>query len=145
MIWFISTLVAISLLISINTALSLIYSLQLTAAHALRFSVFTSRFLATDLNTETRTSTHYEVFLLYFGFNHSVLLCPNLYSINLHNSLRTRSNLDLVLSTAEPSWTLFRDGYVSLTHGLTSMTACKRPSLFPINLPHRPHRKHLLL
>jgi hypothetical protein len=36
----------------------------------------------------------------YFAFNHSVLLCPNLYSTNLHNSLRTCSILVLVLSTA---------------------------------------------
>jgi hypothetical protein len=40
----------------------------------------------------------------YFVFNHSVLLCPNLYSTNLHTSLRTCSILVLVLSTAEPSW-----------------------------------------
>jgi hypothetical protein len=55
--------------------------------------------------------------LCYFVFNHSVFLCPNLYSINLHSSLTTRSILVLVLSTAEPSWTLFRDGFMSLTHG----------------------------
>jgi hypothetical protein len=44
----------------------------------------------------------------YFVFNHSVLLCPNLYSVKLHNTLSTRSILVLVLSTAEPSCTLFR-------------------------------------
>jgi hypothetical protein len=42
----------------------------------------------------------------YFVFSHSVLLCLSLYSINLHNSPRTRSILVLVLSTAEPSSTL---------------------------------------
>jgi hypothetical protein len=36
----------------------------------------------------------------YFIFNHSVCLCPNLYSINLHNSQTTCSILVLVLSTA---------------------------------------------
>jgi hypothetical protein len=36
----------------------------------------------------------------YFVFNHSALLCPNLYSNNLYNSLRTCSILVLVLSTA---------------------------------------------
>jgi hypothetical protein len=36
----------------------------------------------------------------YFVFNHSVLLCPNLYSANLHNSLRTRPILFFVPSTA---------------------------------------------
>jgi hypothetical protein len=34
-----------------------------TAAHALGFQVFTSRLLATDLNIQTSTSNHYEVFL----------------------------------------------------------------------------------
>jgi hypothetical protein len=36
---------------------------QFTVAHALGFFVFTSRVLVTDLNTETSTSNHYEVFL----------------------------------------------------------------------------------
>jgi hypothetical protein len=34
----------------------------------------------------------------HFVFNHFVLLCPNLYSTNIHNSLRTCSILVLVLS-----------------------------------------------
>jgi hypothetical protein len=38
---------------------------QSTVAHALGFSVSTSRLLATELNTETSTSIHYEVFLLF--------------------------------------------------------------------------------
>jgi hypothetical protein len=38
---------------------------QFTVAHALGFSVFTTRLLATDLNTETSASNHYEVFLLF--------------------------------------------------------------------------------
>jgi hypothetical protein len=42
----------------------------------------------------------------YFIFNHSSLHCPNQYSINLHNSLRTHSILVLALSTVEPSWIL---------------------------------------
>jgi hypothetical protein len=73
-----------------------------------------------------------------FLFNHPVLLCPNLYSIHLHNSLRTRSILVLVLSTAEPSWTLFCDIFISLTHGFSAMTDCKRPLLSLINLRHVP-------
>jgi hypothetical protein len=36
---------------------------QFTVAHALGLSVFTSRLLATDLNTEISTSNYYEVFL----------------------------------------------------------------------------------
>jgi hypothetical protein len=38
---------------------------QFTVAHAVGFPVFTSRLLATDLNTETITSNHYEVFLAF--------------------------------------------------------------------------------
>jgi hypothetical protein len=38
---------------------------QFTVPHALGFSVITSRLLATDINTETSTSNHYEVFLLF--------------------------------------------------------------------------------
>jgi hypothetical protein len=40
-------------------------NLEFTVAHALVFSVSTSRLLAMDLNTETSTSNHYEVFLLF--------------------------------------------------------------------------------
>jgi hypothetical protein len=47
--------------ISTSVTFSLIF--QSTVVHALGFSVFTSRLLATDLNTETSTSNHYEVFL----------------------------------------------------------------------------------
>jgi hypothetical protein len=39
------------------------HNLQFTVAHVLGFPVFTSRHLATDLNTETIISNHYEVFL----------------------------------------------------------------------------------
>jgi hypothetical protein len=66
----------------------------------------------------------------YVVFSPSVLLCPNLYSINPHNPLRTRSILVLI--------------FVWLTHGFSAMTDCKRPSLSPINFRHVHHRKHLL-
>jgi hypothetical protein len=53
-----------SLLITLSyNAIAILYSLQFTVAHALGYSVSTSRLLATDLNTETSTSNHYEVFL----------------------------------------------------------------------------------
>jgi hypothetical protein len=42
-----------------------LHTFQFTVAHALGFSVFSNRFLATDLNTETSASRHYEVFLLF--------------------------------------------------------------------------------
>jgi hypothetical protein len=38
---------------------------QFVVAHALGFSVFTSRLLATDLNRETSTLDQYEAFFLY--------------------------------------------------------------------------------
>jgi hypothetical protein len=40
---------------------SLLGNSQRTVEHALGFSVCTRRLLATDLNTETSTSDHYEV------------------------------------------------------------------------------------
>jgi hypothetical protein len=45
------------------SAIADLHNLQFTVEHALGFSVFISRVLATDLNTETSTSNHYEVFL----------------------------------------------------------------------------------
>jgi hypothetical protein len=62
MIGFIGTLVK-PLLITLKyrkySAIANLHTLDITAAHALGFSVFTSRLLATDLNTETSTSDHY--------------------------------------------------------------------------------------
>jgi hypothetical protein len=46
-------------------AIADLHTFQSTVAHALGFPVFTSRLLATDLNTETSISDHYEVFLLF--------------------------------------------------------------------------------
>jgi hypothetical protein len=40
-----------------------LHNLQFTVAHTLGFSVFTSHLLTMDLNTETSTSNHYEIFL----------------------------------------------------------------------------------
>jgi hypothetical protein len=47
------------------SAIADLHTFQFTVAHALVFSAFTSRLLATDLNTEISTSYHYEVFLLF--------------------------------------------------------------------------------
>jgi hypothetical protein len=44
-------------------AIAILRTFQFTVAHALGLSVFTSRILATELNTETSTSNRYEVFL----------------------------------------------------------------------------------
>jgi hypothetical protein len=46
-------------------AIADLHTFQFTVAHALGFFAFTSRLLATDLNTEISTSNHYEVFLLF--------------------------------------------------------------------------------
>jgi hypothetical protein len=63
MIGFIDAFFVQSLLITINAALSLIYTLSSLPLHTHYYSVFTSSILATDLNTGTITSNHYEVFL----------------------------------------------------------------------------------
>jgi hypothetical protein len=67
-------------------AIADLHKFQFTVAQTLGFSVFTSRLLATDLNTETSTSTHYEVFLLFrlqslgnLGTKHSSGLTPPAY------------------------------------------------------------------
>jgi hypothetical protein len=63
MIGFINTLVTNSLNHTYYSANAELHDLQCNVAHALGFSVSTSRLLATDLNTETNTSNHYEVLL----------------------------------------------------------------------------------
>jgi hypothetical protein len=63
MIGYIGTSVTISLNYNWYNAIADLHNLQFTVAHALRFSVSTSCLLATDLNTETFTSNHPEVFM----------------------------------------------------------------------------------
>jgi hypothetical protein len=46
------------------SAITDLLNFQFTVAHALGISDFTSLLLATDLNTETSISNHYEVFFL---------------------------------------------------------------------------------
>jgi hypothetical protein len=65
MIGFISTLVTIYVNYSQYSDIADLHTLQFTVSHALGFSDFTSRLLATDLNTENSTSNHYEVLLLF--------------------------------------------------------------------------------
>jgi hypothetical protein len=55
--------VTISLNYNQYSAIADLHTLQLTAAHALGFSVFISRLLEMDLDTEISTSDHYDVFL----------------------------------------------------------------------------------
>jgi hypothetical protein len=85
MIGFIGTWLQ-SVLITINTthtyklysAIDDLQTFQFTAAHALGFSLYTSRLLATDLNTETITSNYYEVILSSLTLYSSVLICTQL-------------------------------------------------------------------
>jgi hypothetical protein len=63
MIGFTSTSVTRSLNHTYYSAIANLHNFQFTFAHVLGLSVSISRLLATDLNTETSTSSHYEVFL----------------------------------------------------------------------------------
>jgi hypothetical protein len=62
---FIGTLFTNSLNHTYYSAIADLHNFQFTDANALGISVSTSRLLATDLNTETSTSDHYEIFLLF--------------------------------------------------------------------------------
>jgi hypothetical protein len=67
MIGFISTSVTSFLFITYNQYIAIadLHTFQFTVTHALRFSVFTGRLLATYLNAETSASNHSEIFLLF--------------------------------------------------------------------------------
>jgi hypothetical protein len=65
MIGFISTSVTSFLNPAYYRTVADIHNFQSTVAHALGFPVLTSHLPATDLNTETNTSNHWEVFLLF--------------------------------------------------------------------------------
>jgi hypothetical protein len=65
MIGFIGISVTSSLNHTYCRAIADLQNLQFTFSHALGFSVFSSRLLATDLNTETSTSSLYKVFLFF--------------------------------------------------------------------------------
>jgi hypothetical protein len=91
---FISISVASSLNYNEYSTTADLLTFQFTVAHALEFSFYTCRLLATDLNTETRTSNHYEVFLPFFvqslwnlGIQLKILLdCLLSYSGTSYNS-----------------------------------------------------------
>jgi hypothetical protein len=63
MIGFTSTSVSSPLNRTQYSAIADLHTFQFNVAHALGFSVSTSRLLATDFNTETYTSYQYEAFL----------------------------------------------------------------------------------
>jgi hypothetical protein len=62
MVGFFDTSIIYSLNYSEQSAIADLHIFQFTVASALGFSVSTSRLLATDFNTGTITSNHYEVF-----------------------------------------------------------------------------------
>jgi hypothetical protein len=62
MIGFIGTSVTLSLNYNQYNAIADLHTFQSTVIRAIGFSISTSRLLATDLNTETITLNHYEVF-----------------------------------------------------------------------------------
>jgi hypothetical protein len=78
MIAFISTSVTSFLNHTYYSAIADLHNLEFTVAHTLGFSVSTSSLLATDLNTETSTSNHSEVFLSSVTLYSSVLICTQL-------------------------------------------------------------------
>jgi hypothetical protein len=88
MIGFISISVTHSLSIILKyrqySAIADLHNLAFTVAHALWFSVSTS-LLATDLNTETITSNHYELFLSSNTLYSSVLICTQFSQFKLHS------------------------------------------------------------
>jgi hypothetical protein len=86
MIGFISTSVTHSLLITLKymlySAIADLHTFQFTVVHALGFSVFNSRLLATDLNTETiTTNIAHKIFQSHFKFSQADFL----YSSVLHS------------------------------------------------------------
>jgi hypothetical protein len=111
-----------SVLITLKySAITDLYNLQFIIAHALRFSVSTSRLLARDLNTETSTSNHYEVFL------------PFLVQSLWNSTKNSPGLLTLLNSKSNFLW-------LSPTKNCTVV-----PMVFKITPLHRPHRKHRLL
>jgi hypothetical protein len=125
---FISTSVTGSLLITINTALSLIYTLPSPLLHThwdSQSSLVVSWQRISTQKLELQITMK------------SSCLQSQLTKDMLHFRLCT-------LKCPALSWTLFRYGFVSLTRGFSAITDIKRPTLSPINLRHVRHRKHLL-
>jgi hypothetical protein len=99
MIGFIGTLVTISLNYNQYSTIGNLHTFQFTVAHALEFSVSTSCLLAMDLNTETITSNHYEVFLPFLVQSPWTADSPELDPIFqfYHQPISSLSSLDFVI------------------------------------------------
>jgi hypothetical protein len=72
-----------------------LHTFQFTVAHALGFSVFTSRILAMDLNTGTITWNHYEVFSLFLLESHYTPLSENVLN---YSTLSLQSHIQPLFS-----------------------------------------------
>jgi hypothetical protein len=94
-IGFTGTLVTSSLNHAYYSAIADLHNLQFTTAHALGFSVATSRLLATDLNTETSASNHNEVSLL--ATSCSLTLEPRNSTKNSSDSLAVKAKVEVTL------------------------------------------------
>jgi hypothetical protein len=87
----------------------------------------------------------------YFVFNHSVLLCPNLYATNLHNSLRICSILVLLVLSTQPFWTAL--WYSGTSYNCSARTPQKTrvtcqtasPLVCYQHWAWREHRKHSII
>jgi hypothetical protein len=119
MIGFIGTWVTISLNYSECRAISDLQHLQFTVTHALGFLVSTRHLLATDLNTETNISNHYEAltFLVQWPWNlgTQLKLCLAESESESESYITTDSQLTSLSWNKAPIWGLRPDIYLSLT------------------------------
>jgi hypothetical protein len=99
MIGFTGTSVTISLNYNQYSATVILHTFQFTTAHALGFSISTSRLLATDLNKETITSNNFEAFLQFLLQSPWTADFPELDPILqfYHEPISSLSSLDFVL------------------------------------------------
>jgi hypothetical protein len=121
------------------SAIADLHTSQFTVAHALGFSVSTSRILATNLNTGTITSNQYEVFLSFLL--QSPWTADSLNSTQFFISISSLVVLDSVLSIRFLSFNL--------------ILAANTLTLYRSRADHKEntstvawrglHRKHLLL
>jgi hypothetical protein len=99
MIGFISILLQILLITLKYSAIADLHNFQFTVSHALGLFVFTSHLLATDLNTETSISTHYEVIIsTYATFSSSTFTyqMPSLHIQACYCTYKTASTKKLI-------------------------------------------------
>jgi hypothetical protein len=88
-------LCTISLNYNQYSAIAVLHTFQFTVAHALEFLVSTSRILATDINTGTITSNHYEIFLSFLL--QSPWTADSLNSTQFSNFISSLVGIDSVL------------------------------------------------